>query len=263
MLSSSQSRDTTGDWLGKRRRGGSQSPCEPLSVKTWSGYLTSYQAAYSTLGVSPQYLVTFPSACHFVLVAHTKDESIKTLQTLSSMLSIILSFIQNNTSLDETLSFLLQTLYTNKSTLSPEVSVPLCTVLPPLASGHPNPSVRHQAFRILSKVLSSVDAALRVQILEDLCSSSEFPQMRVAAVGLVKEAVLDAFASDTPSLFASPRFLQVLGPTLFRPQPADFLESKPSLKTLQESSEPARLVECLGLMYVLVLRDQKNKVRLS
>ncbi|KAF9048204.1 hypothetical protein BDZ89DRAFT_1057777 [Hymenopellis radicata] len=215
-------------------------------------------SSYDALGVSPKFLVTFPSPCHFILVAHSKDESIKTPQTLSSLLSIILGFIQANNSLDESISFLLTSLHSTDS-LSTEIAIPLCTVLPALASGHPDPSVRHQTFRILSKILASTDPAIRLQILHDLCSHSEFPQMRVAAVGLVKEAILEAFGASIPNLFSSPRFLQVLGPTIFRPDPLDFFESHRTLEKLQESSEPARLVECLALLYVLILRDQKNK----
>ncbi len=203
-----------------------------------------------------------PSLCHFVLLAHNQEDSHKTIRTLSMMLPVIISCIQANHTLDECVSFLLDALCLNNAEIPEDISIPLCTVLPTLASAHPDSSLRHQTFRVLSTVLSLSAPPLRLQVLQDLCSTSDFPQMRVAAVGLVKEAVLEAFGSSAPSsnLFASPRFLQVLGPILFRPSPPDFFSSVPRLTVLEESSEPARLVECLALLYVLILQDKKNKV---
>ncbi len=153
-----------------------------------------------------------PSLCHFVLLAHNQEDSHKTIRTLSMMLPVIISCIQANHTLDECVSFLLDALCLNNAEIPEDISIPLCTVLPTLASAHPDSSLRHQTFRVLSTVLSLSAPPLRLQVLQDLCSTSDFPQMRVAAVGLVKEAVLEAFGSSAPSsnLFASPRFLQVL-----------------------------------------------------
>ena len=46
---------------------------------------------------------------------------------------------------------------------------------------------------------------------------SQLPKMRVAAVGLVKEAIIESLSSTRPNLFSSPLFLRVFGPILFRP----------------------------------------------
>lgn len=161
--------------------------------------------------------------------------------------------------LDEALSFLLEALHASESTITQDVSIPLCTVIPVLASAHPSPATRHQAYRILSRIISLSDPTLRLQVLKQLCSDPQFPQMRVAAVGLVKDSVLAALSSDAPSMLASPALLQGLGKTLFRPDPPDFCSKFTSLKELKESSEPPRLVECLSLLYILLQRDIKNR----
>ncbi|KAG7444194.1 uncharacterized protein BT62DRAFT_1030506 [Guyanagaster necrorhizus] len=217
--------------------------------------------SYNLIGFSAKALASTPSLCHFVLLAHCQDDSLKTIRTLSTMLPIIINCIRANHFLDECVSFLLDVLCPYHAEISEDISMPLCAVLPSLASTHPDSSLRHQTFRVLSLILSLSPPPFRLQVLKDLCSTSDFPQMRVAAVGLMKEAVLEAFGSHAPSsnLFASPRFLQVLGPILFRPNPPDFFSSAPSLTVLEDSSEPTRLVECLALLYVLILQDKKNQ----
>ncbi|KIY61511.1 hypothetical protein CYLTODRAFT_405518 [Cylindrobasidium torrendii FP15055 ss-10] len=213
------------------------------------------------LGVQVDRLVTQPSFVHLVLVAHSDDISSKTLFHLQAFQPVILSAIQTNTILDETLSFLIEVIHTHSaSPMSPEVAIPLCHVLPALASVHQSANVRHQTFRILSLILGMVDPALRMQILKDLCTDEQFPQMRVAAVGLVKEAILSALNATEESIFASPRLLQGLGTVIFRTDPIDFCEQKPTLEELQDSTEPQRLAECLSLLYILLMRDKgKNR----
>ncbi|EDQ98648.1 uncharacterized protein LACBIDRAFT_298363 [Laccaria bicolor S238N-H82] len=134
------------------------------------------------------------------------------------------------------------------------------TILPTLASAHPDPLVRHQAFRIISSLLTLTQPDLRIQLLTDLTGDSQLPQMRIAAVGLVKEAIIESISSTKPNPFASPLFLRVFGPILFRPSPPDlFSGSKElSLSSFQESSEPQRLVECLALYYILLQHDHQN-----
>ncbi|KAK0487129.1 hypothetical protein IW261DRAFT_1446036 [Armillaria novae-zelandiae] len=217
--------------------------------------------SYVAIAFSVEAMASTPSLCHFILLAHDQEDSLKTIKTLSTMLPIIINCIQGNHTLDECVSFLLDTFHLTYTEIPGDISIPLCTVLPTLASAHPDSSLRHQTFRILSTVLSLSAPPLRLQVLQDLCSTSDFPQMRVAAVGLVKEAILEAFGNGASSsnLFTSPRFLQVLGPILFCPNPPDFFSSVPLLTVLEESSEPARLVECLALLYVLILQDKKNK----
>ena len=125
-------------------------------------------------------------------------------------------------------------------TFSPEIVTLLCTILPTIASAHPDPVVRHQTFRIISSLLTFTQPDLRIQLLADLTGDSQLPQMRVAAVGLVREAIIELLSSTKPNLFASPLFLRVFVPILFMPSPPDlFSGSKElSLSTFQESSEP-------------------------
>lgn len=200
---------------------------------------------------------------YLMLLAHSKVEFANSDKAFRAMLPILLVSIQGNTVLDETLSFLLKTLHQRQnpaSELSPEIAAPLCNLLPSLASAHPDSVVRHQSFRILSMLLSSSAPQLRLETLKELTSESVFPQMRVAAVGLVKEAVLDGLATPGANIFASPLFVQVLGPVLFRPNPPDLFTTHISLKDIEESSELPRLVECLALYYVIIQRDVRNRV---
>ena len=180
---------------------------------------------------------------------------------------MVISSIQSNAFLDETLAVLIRNLHairTNDSTtsLSHEITLPLCGILPSVASAHPDPIVRYQTFRVLSLLLASGNPQLRFQHLVEYTRDSEYPQMRVASVGLVKEALLQAFTrpDGKDNVFLSPLFLRTFGPILFRPDPPDLLSSALALKDFQETHEPARLVECLSLYYVLVQRDERNLV---
>ena len=141
--------------------------------------------------------------------------------------------------------------------------MPLCDLLPAVASSHSDPLTRHQAFRVLSLLLVAGEPQLRFQYLVELTGDSEFPQMRVASVGLVKEALLEALSlpPNTENIFLSSLFLRRFGTILFRPNPSDlFTSANLTLSEFQDSHEPQRLVECLSLYYVLLLRDKKNLV---
>jgi hypothetical protein len=144
---------------------------------------------------------------------------------------------------------------------------PLASTLPTIASIHPNPLVRHQAYRALSLLLSISDPRLRFQHLAELTGHSEYPQMRVAAVGLVKEHFLRAFNATGPTRkddpFLGTMFLRTFGPILFRPDPPDLFGDDLQVKTFEESSEPARLSECLSLYFLILRRDEMNLVRNS
>ncbi|KAJ6571633.1 hypothetical protein B0H19DRAFT_663396 [Mycena capillaripes] len=204
-----------------------------------------------------------PSTAYLILFSHSKTIPSDICRLLSFMLPILVASIQANHTLDETLSLLLHTLHPSKfpagQQLSPDISGPLCALLPTLASAHPDGDIRHQAFRILSRILTLTPPELRLQILKDLTTDTEFPQMRVAAVGLVKEASLEALSRDDRSVFASPIFFQVFGPVLLRPDPIDLFQPDLSLNDIEDSSEPSRLVESLSLYYILLLRDNSNR----
>jgi hypothetical protein len=148
--------------------------------------------------------------------------------------------------------------------LSPDIIIPLTTVLPLVCSAHPDAVTRHITFRILGHVLQLAPSVLRLQILCDLVSPSEdaSPFMRTAAIGLLKEAVLDALSHpETENVFATPFLLQTIGPLVFRLDPPSLLASIAGVDALKDSPEPARLVGCLNLYYILLLRDVDNRVR--
>ena len=225
--------------------------------------LTSVQASYTALGISPISILSAPSTNSMIILAHSTVDPFEANHLLSSLLPIILGSIQTNSALDEALAILLESLHpraTSRSQLSPDIIIPLCTVLPSLCNSHPSPLVRHQVFRILSLLLSSSSPPLRMQLLMDLLTDPNLPQMRVASVGLVKEAFLEAISSTQSNIFTSPMFLQAFGPTLFRPSPPDLFSSSISLDEFKDSSEPSRPIECLALYYVVLQRDESNMV---
>lgn len=205
-----------------------------------------------------------PTVSSLVLLAHLPSP-LPASRLLFPLLPALLTSVQLNVALDESLSLLLNSLYSSqsqspKNDFSPDFIIPLFSALPPLASAHPDPSTRHLIFRILSLLLSLTPSALRLQLLKDITSNTEFPQMCVAATGLAKEAVFDALSVSSPNIFASPHFLQVFGPVLFRPRPQDLFLQPLTAQEFQKSSEAPRLVESLGLYYTLLLRDNHNRV---
>lgn len=168
---------------------------------------------------------------------------------------------------DDALAFLCLVLYqkqTNDGTeLSPDIVNALVSQLVVLSSAHPSPSIRHQAFRVVSLLLANTASQLRLQLLADLVANCEYPQMRVAAIGLVKDAVLEALnLRSTGSIFGTSMFMRIFGPLLFRPSPPDLFDqgTKLNLEEFLESPEPKRITEVLSLYYVVLLRDKDNMV---
>jgi hypothetical protein len=238
-----------------------------MQIALFSNISDSLQTVYSTFGrtFDPNSLPPVPSTAYLILLSHSEIVPSDICRVLSFMLPILVASIQTNHTLDEALSLLLQFLHSSHfpagQQLSPDISGPLCALLPTLASAHPDGDIRHQTFRILSRILTLTPPELRLQILKDLTTDTEFPQMRVAAVGLVKEASLESLSrEDRPNVFSSPIFLQVFGPILLRPDPVDLFRPDLSLREIEDSSEPSRLVECLSLYYILLLRDNLNRV---
>jgi hypothetical protein len=195
-----------------------------------------------------------PSLTNLVLRAHSPASSNVDVGFVESHLPVVIASIQSNTFLDETLALLCRVTLM-KCQLSPEAILPLTHVLPNLASVHPDSTFRFLAFRVLGSLLSSAPPDIRLPALRSLFDPESPPQMRTAAVGLVKEAVMDGLVNDT--IFGSPMFLQVFAPILLT-LPQDFSEHE--LEKLHEKAELARLTESLGLYYVAFSRDTRNKV---
>ncbi|KAI0252910.1 hypothetical protein BJV78DRAFT_1197588 [Lactifluus subvellereus] len=221
--------------------------------------------ASSRLGCGFDRLHSNPTLASLVLIAHALPPKHPTLPLLVTIFPVILTSLQSNVALDATLATLLKVLCASpppQAELSPDIIIPLTTVLPLLCSAHPDALTRHITFRILGRVLQLATPVLRLQVLRDLVSTTEdaSPHMRNAAIGLVKEAVLEALVSRrTENVFSTPLLLQTIGPHVFRLDPPDILASITEVDSLKDSPEPARLVECLGLYYVLLSRDVDNR----
>jgi hypothetical protein len=138
-----------------------------------------------------------------------------------------------------------------------------------LCSTNPDATTRNTAFILLSQFINTLPSSARLAVFTELLSpeTDPFPQMRVAAVGLVKDSVLAALATlesgkgDDP--LASGQLLTQLGRYILRSEPPDLL-SRPretfDVDAFFESSEPVRLTGCLGLYYALLMGDRMNKV---
>ncbi|KAI0064986.1 hypothetical protein BV25DRAFT_1799966 [Artomyces pyxidatus] len=244
-----------------------------IAQRTFEAYFPRL-AASGSMGRTFSDLRSRSNIASLVLLAHYPPPQRITPADLTPLLPIILTSLQSNVGLDSSLAILLEIFCStpadiHTSELSPDTLIPLATMLPPLCSVHPDPPTRHLTFRLLGQVLRWTPSLQRLQILCDLLSPSDnpMPQMRTAAVGLVKDAVIEALsppsaATDTlatSNVFASPLLLQTLGSFIFRPDPPDLFASPPSLDEFQESNEPARLAECLGLYYVMLLRDVDSR----
>lgn len=201
---------------------------------------------------------------------------------ISTCLPAILASLQANTLLDESLALLLLQFSpaVSQPPSSPEILSPLFALIPSLASFHPDPFIRLCTFKLLGLLLDAAPDVLKIYALKELIgnNANASDKMRVAAVGLVKDAVMKALA-HSPSVLGSPKFLQSFGPILFVPDPPDLFEAldignehetrgkniAKALKTLEQEAvqlELSRLAECLGLYYVLQRRDVENRVSL-
>lgn len=147
----------------------------------------------------------------------------------------------------------------------------MCSLLPLLASTHPDPAIRHITFRILAMALALSPPVMRLDVLKQLIEGDPDEErstgaMQVAAIGLVREAVVEAFqapsGTGSQNIFRSPHILQILGPILLRPSPLDFFSSPSVLTTLKDPDtfESARLTECVGFYYTILVRDVQNSV---
>lgn len=216
------------------------------------------------LGLAPDSLNRLPhSLGKLILIAHEDTAVISnTVKDIGSLIPLLTLTLQQNAAVDETLALLLTFLCSSISILSQEIVDPLATLLTPLSASHHNPLIRHIAFKLLSVTLARSPPSLRLAHLTSLISDCPFTQMRVAAVGLVKEAFLSVSTSDSSSLFNSAPLIRAVGPIMFRPNPLDIFEN-PCSKSLEKfisSSESARLTECLSFYYVWLIRDIKNLV---
>ncbi|KAG1906214.1 uncharacterized protein F5891DRAFT_1004589 [Suillus fuscotomentosus] len=197
------------------------------------------------MNLSPQ---DVPAMSSLIMLAHEK-ESYPSLKDLPSTLhSMLVTSIQMNFALDESLFLIFRCVTQDRTQpdLPPDLATSLCVVLPALASTHLDPFIRHFSLRLIALILARLPSVFQQQILITLASGAELPQMRAAAVGLLKEFVLDALQipalSGEQNVFASPLLIRSFGPILFRTMPSDYLST-----------------EVLSFYYVLLQRDKANK----
>lgn len=171
-----------------------------------------------------------------------------------------------NMVLDEALFLLFGILTDENTSISPEFATSLCTVFTALASTHLDATIRQLNLRFLSLTLSKLPPGPRLEMLLKLTTDEDFPQIRGPAVGLVKEAVLEALALPSDhsprNPFASPDLLRMFGAVLFRPNPPGFFGERKTREELAQSLELLRIADCLSFYYVLLQRDRDNRVRL-
>ena len=182
------------------------------------------------------------------------------------MYPIITAALQASFALDACLHVLLHILFPRSQTtcvsIDPDFIPPLCSSLAPIAASSPDPDTRLIAFRILGEFISRAPPFERMTLLQDLLKDSPYPAMRVAAVGLLKANVLEAFKPGAgPSPFSSPALFQTFGPIVLRSDPPNLFKKtdRAALEAFVDTQEPKRLVECLSLYYVLIRRDLGNK----
>lgn len=217
-------------------------------------------------GISLDRITGKPSIGNLILLAHS--ESAVSISNLEAFLPVIISCIQVNSAIEEVLTLLMRsfprrTTAPSPITLPPDLATLLMHLLSQLASAHPDPGMRHITFRVLGHVLWLTPPPLRMQLLKELLTDPDTPeQMLVAGIGLVKEAVVEAFSprAPTPNVFASPAFIDTLGRVLFRPHLPEDTDVEQSLDEFLQSAEPRRLVDVVALLFVVLERDSENRV---
>ncbi|KAG1722636.1 uncharacterized protein EDB91DRAFT_203183 [Suillus paluster] len=227
--------------------------------------ILSVLTTFRAMALSPRDILDVPTKSSLIILAHEPQTYHLPKDLFSKLHSVLVTSIQMNFALDESL-FLVFRCITQDQTqpdLPLELAMSLCVVLPTLASAHLDPFIRHFSLRLIALILARLPSMLRQQILMTLASDEELPQMRAAAIGLLKEFVLEALQSPTSSgeqnIFASPLLIRSFGPILFRTMPADYLSTIRVADDIEESLEPSRIVEVMSFYYVILQRDKDNK----
>ncbi|KZT41633.1 hypothetical protein SISSUDRAFT_1042743 [Sistotremastrum suecicum HHB10207 ss-3] len=177
-------------------------------------------------------------------------------------LAVTASALASNIATDESLAMLLMScneMLQQNEPMSPMASSQILQYLAAMASLDPDPSMRLITFRLMSMILTLTPTVDRLHILADLIEQFPAPQMRVSAINLTKEAVLQALDDPSPSLFASSDFFRSLGPKIFRHEILGPENSSTTQEEFCESAEPARVTECLSLYFIMLRRDRDDR----
>jgi hypothetical protein len=227
--------------------------------------ILSVMTTLRVMNLSPQDVLDNPTMSSLIILAHGQQSYPLPKKLSSEFHSMLMTSIQMNFALDESL-FLIFHYVTQDRTqpdFPPDLATSLCIVLPALASTHLDPFIRHFSLRLIALILAQLPSVLQQQILITLASDAELPQMRAAAIGLLKEFVLEALqvpaSSGEQNVFASPLLMRSFGPILFRTMPSDYLSTVQVADDIEKSLEPSRIAEVLSFYYVLLQRDRDNK----
>lgn len=227
--------------------------------------ILSVMTTLRVMNLSPQDVLDNPTMSSLIILAHGQQSYPLPKDLSSKFHSMLMTSIQMNFALDESL-FLIFHYVTQDRTqpdFPPDLATSLCIVLPALASTHLDPFIRHFSLRLIALILAQLPSVLQQQILITLASDAELPQMRAAAIGLLKEFVLEALqvpaSSGEQNVFASPLLMRSFGPILFRTMPSDYLSTVQVADDIEKSLEPSRIAEVLSFYYVLLQRDRDNK----
>jgi hypothetical protein len=173
--------------------------------------------------------------------------------------------LQSNRALDAAISYLcLELTASPKPLLAVEDAFNLSYTIALVSASHPDATIRLIMFRLLSPCILLLPPPQRLDFLIDILTPAAEtpPQLRVAAVGLAREAILRALDEPSPNILSSPHMIRVLAPTLFQPEPVDLFKDPSALdaRSFLQSIEPKRLTECLSFYYVIWVRDTSNRV---
>lgn len=227
--------------------------------------ILSVLTALRVMSLSSQDVLDNPTMSSLIILAHEQQNYPLPKDLSSKLHSMLMTSIQMNFALDECLFLIFRCVTQDRTQpdLAPDLATSLCIVLPALASTHLDPFIRHFSLRLIALILAQLPSVLQHQILITLASDVELPQMRAAAIGLLKEFVLEALQALAPSgeqnVFASPLLIRSFGPILFRTMPSDYFSTVQVADDIEKSLEPSRIAEVLSFYYVLLQRDRDNK----
>lgn len=215
--------------------------------------------------LSPQDVLDNPTMSSLIILAHEQQNYPLPKDLSSKLHSMLITSIQMNFAIDESLFLIFRCVTQDRTQpdFPADLATSLCIVLPALASTHLDPFIRHFSLRLIALILAQLPSILQQQILLTLASDAELPQMRAAAIGLLKEFVLEALRvpalSGEQNVLASPLLIRSFGPILFRTMPPDYLSTVQVADDMEKSLEPSRIAEVLSFYYVLLQRDRDNK----
>jgi hypothetical protein len=203
-----------------------------------------------------------PTIVILICLGSSPQRAKESRPSLARLTPVILACLQSNMALDATLAYLLSELTSpTKSTMDPEATYNLAYTIALVSASHSDATMRLIAFRTLALCLPLLPAPQQLLLLSELLApSAETPaQLRVAAVGLARDMVIQALTDSSLNLLATPQTLNALSLLLFNTAQFSNVDPK-DVEAFLESAEPKRLTECLSFYYVVWARDTSNRV---